>query len=272
MPENQKYLKVCEEAARAGGQALREWRHRFSAREKAPKDLVTEADLASQLAVERIVLTAFPSHGFLGEETPPADASAAAALAASDATWRWIVDPLDGTANYVHGLLPFCVSVALARGDEIVVGVIYDPIQEECFVAQAGCGASLNGQPLHVSDCRELRSGHGGVEFLGQCGTRFGRTRPLLGSGCRMPDSATTGVRSSESVLSGGGAARCVLGNQCEKLDVAAGVLIAREAGAIVTSVDGTPFQVNHPRLVGAATPALHAELIRVLGRGWPRH
>ena len=268
MAEIHDYFKVCEAAARAGGQSLREWRYRVSPREKSPKDLVTEADLASQRAVEQIVLAAYPSHGFVGEETPLSAAPAAASPDDPEATWRWIVDPLDGTANFVHGLLPFCVSVALARGDEIVVGVVYDPIQEECFGAQAGGGASLNGQRLQVSHCRELRSAMVASSFS----ANVERGSEELARFSEVIVECQTLRRLGSAALNlcyvAAGRLDAYWATSAKNWDVAAGVLIAREAGAVITSVDGTPFQIDHPRLVGAATPELHAELVRVLARG----
>src|SRR5689334_9107781 len=103
----EQYAEICQRAARVGGQVLRDYRGRIKAREKGPADLVTEADVASQKAIKETLLGAFPGHGFLGEENesipPGADGL------------RWIVDPLDGTTNYVHGIPTFAVSVALER-------------------------------------------------------------------------------------------------------------------------------------------------------------
>src|SRR5436305_8346215 len=105
------FLIVCEEAARAGGAVLLDWVERFTVREKAPADLVTEADVASQETVRRILLAAFPDHDFLSEEEPevsdkPSESGALAGESAHPPTtvsnrYRWIVDPLDGTTNYV---------------------------------------------------------------------------------------------------------------------------------------------------------------------------
>jgi myo-inositol-1(or 4)-monophosphatase len=88
------YFNTCERAARAGGQVLLDWIGKIAAREKAPADLVTEADLASQEEIRRIVLSSFPDHSFLGEE--------GSAIGPADAEFRWLVDPLAGTTNYVH--------------------------------------------------------------------------------------------------------------------------------------------------------------------------
>src|SRR5262245_15126908 len=100
------YIDVCEKAARAGGEVLLAWKDRVTAREKNPRDLVTEADIASQAEIRRLILDAFPDHGFLGEEGNPAQPAVAGG-------YRWLVDPLDGTVNYVHGLPGYAVSVAL---------------------------------------------------------------------------------------------------------------------------------------------------------------
>jgi myo-inositol-1(or 4)-monophosphatase len=145
-------LDVCEAAARAGGRVLADWRGRFGVSKKGQRDYVTEADFAAQREIRRIVLTAFPEHGFVGEETLPDDEpdhDSASGL-------RWIVDPLDGTTNYVHGFPAYCVSVALARGDDLLVGAIYDPERDECFTARAGGGAFLNGRPIRVRETSDV--------------------------------------------------------------------------------------------------------------------
>ena len=121
-------LQICEAAARAGGRVLLDWVGRFGVSNKGPRDLVTEADLASQREIRQIVLGAFPDHGFIGEESLPEHAPGSqpgSHHAAGGPPLRWMVDPLDGTSNYVHGFPAWCVSIALARGDEILVGTVY---------------------------------------------------------------------------------------------------------------------------------------------------
>ena len=146
------FLAVCEQAARAGGAALLDWVERFSVREKGPADLVTEADVASQEAVRRVVLGAFPDHDFLSEEEAPATKTAR-----SEPHYRWIVDPLDGTTNYVHRIPEYAVSLALERAGEVVAATVFNPVHGECYTAAKGCGAYLNGQRLHVSGVTELK-------------------------------------------------------------------------------------------------------------------
>src|SRR5688572_5142894 len=109
------FLTVCEQAARAGGAKLLEWQGRFTVREKGIADLVTEADVASQEAIRTVVLSAYPDHGFIGEE---------GGTSRSSAPNRWIVDPLDGTTNFVHGVPHFAVSIALECDGRLEVATV----------------------------------------------------------------------------------------------------------------------------------------------------
>src|SRR5437588_7823019 len=137
------YLEAACEAARGGAAVLEEWRSRFRVREKARFDLVTEADLASQRTIYDYLHSVFPSHDFLGEE----DATRRARPNA-DAPPTWIVDPLDGTTNYVHDCPLYCVSIGLQVAGDLVVGVVLDPARQELFTAAQGQGAWLNGKRL----------------------------------------------------------------------------------------------------------------------------
>lgn len=149
-------LSAAVEAARLGAAQLESWRARFQVREKARADLVTDADHASQKVVKDHLLACFPDHVFVGEEEcfgkkiedtrPPVDGPPA-----------WVVDPLDGTANYVHDVPAYCVSIGLWAGGKAVVGVILDPRQNELFTAADGQGAYLNGTRLRVSETGLVR-------------------------------------------------------------------------------------------------------------------
>lgn len=141
-------IEVAFEAARAAGGILRDgFGGDQAVRYKGEVDLVTEVDERSEKVIKEILLGAFPSHGVLAEE--------GGSLAGEDDA-RWIVDPLDGTVNYAHGLPIFAVSIALERAGEVVLGVVYDPIREEMYTAERGGGATLNGRPVRVSDTDEL--------------------------------------------------------------------------------------------------------------------
>src|SRR5690554_3480734 len=125
-------LATCEAAARAGAAELIAWRGRVVAREKGPADLVTEADLASQAAIRAEIVARFPHHQLFAEE----QANQLSAIEQDEHVW--LVDPLDGTTNYVHGYPCFTVSVAVASRRELLAGVIYDPLRDECFAARRG--------------------------------------------------------------------------------------------------------------------------------------
>jgi len=130
------YLDAACEVARRGAAVLEEWRSRFQVREKARFDLVTDADVASQRVIREYLKQRFPDHGFLGEEDPSSQARPS-----PDAPPTWIVDPLDGTTNYVHDCPLYCVSVGLQVAGEMVVGVVLDPSRPELFAAARGRGA-----------------------------------------------------------------------------------------------------------------------------------
>src|SRR5438132_4584869 len=145
------YLDAACEAARRGAAVLEEWRSKFQVREKARFDLVTDADLGSQRAIRAYLEQRFPGHGFVGEEE-----GASHSRPAPDAPPTWVVDPLDGTTNYVHDCPMYCVSIGLQVKGEMVVGVVYEPNRREMFAAAAGLGAWLGAHRLRTSKTARL--------------------------------------------------------------------------------------------------------------------
>ncbi|MEY3457427.1 MAG: Inositol-monophosphatase, partial [Planctomycetota bacterium] len=141
--EQERWLRAGIRAADVGGGVLREWQGRFSVREKSRSNLVTEADEASQAAIVTVLRSEFPEHGFLGEENLEEGTG--------ESECTWIIDPLDGTTNYVHGFPYFAVSIALRVRGELEVGVIYDPNRSETFSVVRGCGVYLNGKRVYAS-------------------------------------------------------------------------------------------------------------------------
>jgi myo-inositol-1(or 4)-monophosphatase len=149
------YLAVAVEAARLGAAELERWRKQFKVKEKARADLVTDADHASQKVVKEYLLAKLPSHRFVGEEE--CVGKAIEDTRPTDDAPTWVVDPLDGTANYVHDVPAYCVSIGLWLHGEPAVGVILDPRQNELFTAAKGLGAHLNGERIHVSPTTAVR-------------------------------------------------------------------------------------------------------------------
>src|SRR5436190_7909242 len=140
------YLEAAREAALRAADVLESWRQKFQVKEKGRADLVTDADIASQRAIQAYLLARFPDHAFLGEEE-----GAGKVRPGPDAPPTWIVDPIDGTTNYVHDCPFYCVSIGLQIGGELVVGVVYDPSRKEMFAAATGHGAWLGARRLQTS-------------------------------------------------------------------------------------------------------------------------
>jgi len=261
------FLTVCEQAARAGGAILQDWIDRFAIREKGPKDLVTDADFASQQAIRQIVLSAFPDHQFLGEEYD-ADSGQDRIESASDTpALRWIVDPLDGTLNYIRGMPSYAVSVALERSGELLAGVVFDPMLDECFKAAPGRGAFLNGQPIRTTRCAALGEALVAISLSANVTRGSVEVSRFLEALYTSQSVRRTGSAALNLCYVGAGRLDAYFASSPQPWDVAAGVLIAREAGAVLTSIAGSAFDLRHPELAASATAPLHAELLQALSR-----
>lgn len=244
-----------------------EWRDRFTAREKSPRDLVTEADVASQVAIQKLLAEQFPSHLFVGEEECSGDAGVLSHQNISS-EYRWIVDPLDGTANYVHGMPNWAVSIALAHHDELLVGTVFDPILNECFSAARGGGAFLNGQPIRGSGCQRLSQAMIAASFS----ANIPRGSPEIGRFVEMLHECQSIRRLGSCALNlcyvAAGRLDGYWATAVKSWDAAAGVLIVEEAGGIVTNLRGGPLNLERPELLAAASPELQQQLIGVLAKG----
>jgi len=254
-------LETACEAARLGGRILVEYLGKATVREKAPADLVTDADVASQVAIEKLVRSRFPQHEFLGEESTQADREAAVASGRP----VWVVDPLDGTANFVHRLPGFSVSVALVEGSDPKVGVVYDPLSDTLYAATSDGRATKNNKPIRVSGCEKLDKAMVCCSFPPKVRRDDVEVNQFLNV-----------LESSQSLRRLGSAAMnlCYVAEGCldaywatsvKAWDVAAGGLIARVAGAHLTSISGGQFDLWDPKLLITATPTLHASMLKCL-------
>ena len=218
-------------------------------------DLLTEADLAAQKAIEEIVLGAFPDHRFIGEE----------GCAGGDSEYRWFVDPLDGTTNFVHGVPIFATSIALAKGDELLCGVIYNPVMEEFYSAERGKGAFLNGERIRTSNVPTLSESLVAVGFP----TETKSDSPDLVAFLRaVPVSQAirrTGSVALNLAFVAMGRFDAMWGFAPHPWDVAAGALLVLEAGGAVSRPDGTPLRFDDPSPICAtANSTLHVEVLRL--------
>jgi len=235
--------------------------------EKAPKDLVTDADLASQKAVRDILMDAFDGYAFVGEEQGETEPPDAVRRGAADAPPCWVVDPLDGTVNYVHQLQSFAVSIGLYQDGKMRLGVILDPVTEELFTAIDGHGAHLNGEPIRRSDCVDLSqalvacSFPAGVKADSPEVARFVKILERCRSLRRLGSCALNMCYVAAGRLDGYWAT-----NVCA-WDSAAGTVIAREAGAQLTAYDGGPLDDWLPKFCVSASSPLHDSMIELLGK-----
>ena len=257
MSDIDEYLRVCEAAVRKGGYVIQDWVGRFGVQKKGHADLVTQADFASQESVCKIVLDAFPGHCLLGEEKGPGE------TLADRAEYRWIVDPLDGTTNYVHGVPHYCVSLALERNNDLLVGAVYDPVLNECFTAAKGRGSVLNGRPIHTSEVATLSEALAAVGFPPKVSPDSPDLLMFLAMVPHCQAIRRTGSAALNLCYLAAGRFDVGWSYSTNIWDVAAGVLILREASGRITSSTGGGFSLEDAHFLAAATEPLHAQAQR---------
>lgn len=247
------------EAARRAAAALESWRSRFTIREKGPADFVTEADLAAQHAARSFLLDQFPAHRFLGEEDGP---NPTAPPAGSPPTW--VVDPLDGTTNYVHNVPCYCVSIGLYVDGDTPVGVVFDPRQDELFSAAAGHGATLNGKPIRTSTTAALDSALLATGFPPDL---TGQERQLdwwSFFAMRSQSLRRTGSTAINLAYVAAGRFDGYWGFDNKPWDVAGSLALIREAGGQITMLDGRPYDCFTRPLIASNGP-LHPALLAAM-------
>lgn len=225
---------------------------------KSEIDIVTEIDKKSEDYLIEEIRTAFPDHVIIGEESGKINNTH------SDGVW--LIDPLDGTSNYAHGVPIFSVSIGYQYKGETVLGVVYDPLLDECFTAEKGKGAFLNGNPIRVSDTQEM------IKAMLVTGFPYNVHKTEENN----LDYFANFILTAQAVRRLGSAAidLCYVASgrldgywelQLQAWDAAAGVLILEEAGGKVTNMDGTPFELKPPYAMIAANPVLHQKMYEVV-------
>lgn len=258
MIENEELLEVAVRGARAGAEVLvgyfRDHRLEVQTKDEDAHDVVSLADHESEARILEEIRRVFPDHHILAEE--------AGHQPAADSRYEWLVDPLDGTANFLQGLPVFCVSVACRRGDEVVAGVVLDPINDQLFTARRGHGAELNGRRIAISrrpglEGAFLATGYpfrarGALDlYLRAFRAVFLKSRAIRRCGSAALDLAYTAA----SVYDG------FFEFRLSPWDFAAGCLLIEEAGGVVTDLDGQDGYFTSGNLI-AGPPGLHAELL----------
>lgn len=234
---------------------------------QSPHDLVTEVDKGSERLIRNLIATHFPHHSFLGEEgvEPGPEASAQALADASGAEYLWIVDPIDGTTNFVHEFPFFCVSIALAYRGEVIVGVVYDPVKDELFVAEKGKGAYVHGKRMSVSRDETLKNSLVATGFPPD--HRYALPLNLKGIAAIAPQTRNLRVAGSAALHMAYVAAGRLSGFWeigLNSWDMAAGSLLIQESGGVVTDTRGEPYTLG-VRNVAASNASIHQELLDAL-------
>ena len=223
---------------------------------KGPINLVTEVDRKSEdMLIERI-LGAFPDHSIVAEESGYFEGK-------ND--HRWFIDPVDGTSNYAKGFPIFCVSIGYAYKGSMALAAIYDPTRDECYCAERGSGAWLNGEQIRVSNTDQL------IDSMLVTGFPYDMQQKEnnLNHFARLSHKVQTIRRLGSAVLDQAYVASGRLDGYWEigisAWDIAAGTLVVEEAGGVVTTVDGDKDYFKPPFDIVAANPALHPKLLAVL-------
>ncbi len=251
-------MQVGIEAAQSAGKILCDMLETATVREKAPKDLVTDADVAAQECIEGRILAAFPSHQFLGEECSQPDVIRAMA---SNVEWLWVVDPLDGTVNYVHKMPNFAVSIALMHRGQTVLGIVLDPMAQELYVATLGQGATVNGRKLQSSTCTKLDSALIAASFPPQVQKDSLEIAQFVDILVHSQSIRRLGSAALNLCYVAQGRLDAYWAGFLKVWDVAAGALIATESGAILSSYGGKQHDPWGGNLIVAGSRQLHKEL-----------
>ncbi|MCD8339550.1 MAG: inositol monophosphatase [Burkholderiales bacterium] len=225
--------------------------------EKSSGDFVTDVDKASEAAIVQIISEAFPDHKFLGEET--------GSTGQDESEYLWIIDPIDGTKNFINGIDQFCVSIACQKGKHLLHAVVFNPVRNELFTATRGKGALLDGRRIRVSGASILRHSLIGTGFPFREDDDYSGYLKIMAemmqktAGLRRPGSAALDL--------------CWLA--CGRYDgfwekgikiwdIAAGALIAQEAGALLTDFSGETDFLTKGEIIGA-TPRIFPQMLSII-------
>ncbi|UCH74130.1 MAG: inositol monophosphatase [Rhodospirillales bacterium] len=256
-------INVMVRAAEKAGRALiRDFGEveQLQVSRKGPADFVSTADTKAEKIVRRELEKARPDFGFLMEE--------GGAIEGRDKERRWLVDPLDGTTNFLHGLPHFAVSIGLEERGEITAGVVYDPIKDEIFWAEKGAGAYLGDRRMRVSGRTRLpdsllatgipylgrQEGAGHRQFLAQMAAVMAQTSGVRRWGAAALDLAYVAAGRYDGFWESG----------LSPWDVAAGTILVREAGGYVSQIDGRAHKLDSPSIL-AANDRLHRDFVKLL-------
>lgn len=260
MKKDKDFKKIAIQSALKGGEILQGYRGKVKRiRYKGVVNLVTEADRLSEDRIIKIIRKNFPEHNILTEESKGYE---------KGSDYKWIIDPLDGTTNYAHGFPVYCISIALEKEGEIILGVVYNPVLKELFVAEKNKGALLNDKRICVSKTRELSKSLLATGF----------PYDIRGSHINNLDHFRNFALNSQAVRRAGSAALdlCYLAKgifdgfwelKLSPWDTAAGILMVKEAGGKVTNFSGKKFSIYEKDIL-ATNGKIHNQMMEVIRKG----
>jgi myo-inositol-1(or 4)-monophosphatase len=249
-------IEVASEAARRAGEILKaHFREKAQVKYKGRANIVTAIDLKAEDSLKSFLQAEYPDHAILSEESEAVQ---------GNSDYKWILDPLDGTNNYSFGIPHFCTVIALARGDDVLLGIVYDPLRDEMFHAQKGKGAFLNASPISVTQKTRVQDSLIGLD-LGYVDEKGKKTLNLITSlwpnmyAFRIMGSAALGMAYAA----------------CGRLDLyihlllypwelACGQLLVTEAGGTVSDWESKPVAIGEGSVI-ASNKAIHADFLRIL-------
>ena len=250
-------LELAKKAARAAGEILRgHWRRGgYEIGSKGKDNPVTQADLEADRTLKKLLHDPFPEYGWLSEETADSEARLGCRRV-------WIVDPLDGTKEFIKGIPEFCVAIALVEEGDPILGVTYNPITREMFWSARGRGCHLNSSPARVTRTRVLRRAN---VLASRSETARGEWEVFHG---RLKVSPTGSVAYKLALVAAGKGDATFTRSPKSEWDIASGAALLAEAGGTMTDIHGTPIRFNqrHVKVAGmiADNTVLHEELVKV--------
>ncbi|UFZ01459.1 inositol monophosphatase [Bradyrhizobium ontarionense] len=253
-------INVMVKAARRAGRNLKrdlgEIEH-LQVSLKGPANFVSRADKKAEEMLYEDLSKARPGYGFIGEEGGKREGS--------DKSHTWIVDPLDGTTNFLHGIPQFAISIALQRDDTVIAGVIYNPANDELYIAERGKGAFLNDQRLRVAARRQLN------ESVIACGLpHIGRgdhqlfLREIAALQTKVAGLRRFGAASLDLAFVAAGRFDAYWERDLQAWDIAAGLIMVREAGGTISGIDGKDDALTTGHVI-CGNEVIHRELLKVL-------
>lgn len=256
------FLNIANNAARGAGRIILKGFDRLAylnIQEKSPNHFVSEIDIASEEYLIDIIKSAYPDHSIWSEEGGSDN---------HDSPYQWIIDPLNGTTNFVHGIPHFCISIAIRVEGKIEHGLVYDPIREEVFTASRGRGTQLNHKRLRASRQQQLERAivnTGFIEHTNEALALFSAVLP------RCASLRNLGSTALDLAYVAAGRVDAYWESGLNSWDIAAGALLVQEAGGLVSDFAGGEDYLQSGNII-AGTPKVYKELVQTLAPKIPQH